>query len=57
MDLAKKLLQEKQDQLTKEMITRDIVDSTIGKNEIAEKLKAISPELEGLADILKSEFD
>ena len=56
MDLAKKFLQEKQDQLTKEMITRDIVDSTIGKNEIAEKLKAISPELEGLADILKSEL-
>ena len=56
MDLAKRFLQEKQDQLTKEMITRDIVDSTIGKNEIAEKLKAISPELEGLADILKSEL-
>ena len=59
MDLAKRFLQEKQDQLTKEMITRDIVEyfgSTIGKNEIAEKLKAISPELEGLADILKSEL-
>ena len=56
MDLAKRFLQEKQDQLTKEMITRDIVDSTIGKNEIADKLKAISPELEGLADILKSEL-
>ena len=56
MDLAKRFLQERQDQVTKEMITRDIVESTIGKNEIAEKLKAISPELEGLADILKSEL-
>ena len=56
MDLAKRFLQEKQDQLTKEMITRELVDTTIGKNEIAEKLKAISPDLEGLADILKSEL-
>ena len=56
MDLAKRFLQEKQDQLTKEMITRELVDSTIGKNEIADKLKAISPELDGLAEILKSEL-
>jgi hypothetical protein len=56
MDLAKRFLQEQQDKVTKEMITKDIVHSTLGKNEIADKLAAISPELEGLADILKSEI-
>ena len=56
MDLAKRFLQEQQDKITKEMITRDIVHSTIGRNDIADKLAAISPELEGLADILKSEI-
>ena len=57
MDLAKKFLQEQQDKVTKELITRDIVDIYVGKNDgIAEKLAAISPELDGLADILKSEI-
>ena len=56
MDLAKRFLQEQQDKITKDMITKDIVHSTIGRNEIADKLAAISPELEGLADILKSEI-
>ena len=56
MDLAKRFLQEQQDKVTKEMITKDIVRSTLAKNEIADKLAAISPELEGLADILKSEI-
>ena len=56
MDLAKRFLQEQQDKVTKELITKDIVHSTIGKDEIADKLAAISPELEGLADILKSEI-
>lgn len=56
MDLAKRFLQEQQDKITKEMITRDIVHSTLGRNDIADKLAAISPELEGLADILKSEI-
>ena len=56
MDLAKRFLQEQQDKITKDMITKDIVHSTIGRNDIAEKLAAISPELEGLADILKSEI-
>eukprot|EP00090_Calanus_glacialis_P046987 TRINITY_DN9510_c0_g1_i1.p1 TRINITY_DN9510_c0_g1~~TRINITY_DN9510_c0_g1_i1.p1 ORF type:complete len:906 (-),score=219.41 TRINITY_DN9510_c0_g1_i1:1251-3563(-) len=56
MDLAKRFLQEQQDKVTKELITKDIVHSTIGKNEIENKLAAISPELEGLADILKSEI-
>jgi len=56
MDLAKRFLQEQQDKVTKELITKDIVNCTIGKNEIADKLAAISPELDGLADILKLEI-
>jgi hypothetical protein len=57
MDFAKRLLQEQQDKITKEMITRDIVASTIGnRNEVADKLSAISPELDGLADMLQSEL-
>ncbi len=57
MDFAKRLLQEQQDKITKEMITRDIVSSTLAqRNEIADKLAAISPDLEPLADVLQSEL-
>jgi len=57
MDLAKRFLQEQQDKMTKEMIMKDIVQSTLARNEIADKLAAISPELDGLADILHSELN
>ena len=57
MDLAKRFLQEQQDKVTKEMIMKDIVQSTLARNEIADKLAAISPELDGLADILHSELN
>ena len=57
MDLAKRFLQEQQDKVTKEMIMKDIVQSSLARNEIADKLAAISPELDGLADILHSELN
>merc|ERR1711963_540518 len=40
MDLAKRFLQEQQDKMTKEMIMKDIVQSTLARNEIADKLAA-----------------
>jgi hypothetical protein len=57
MDLAKRFLQEQQDKVTKEMIMKDIVQSSLARHEIADKLAAISPELDGLADILHSELN
>ena len=57
VDIAKRFLQDQQDKITKELITKDILGCTINRHaDIADKLAAISPELEGLADILKSEI-
>ena len=58
MEMARRfLLQEQQDKITKEAITKEILNDTISKNsDIASKLVAISPELQGLADILKTEI-
>ena len=57
MEMARKFLQDQQDKATKEAITKEILADTVGKNnEMAEKLVSISPELKGLADILKSEI-
>ncbi len=57
MEMAKRFLQDQQDKATKEAITKEILADTVGKNnDIAEKLVSISPELKGLADILKSEI-
>ena len=57
VDIAKRFLQDQQDKITKDLITKDILGCTINRHaDIADKLAAISPELEGLADILKSEI-
>ena len=57
MEMARRLMQEQQDKATKEAITKEIISDTITNNsDIAEKLVAISPELKGLADILKTEI-
>ena len=57
MEMARRLMQEQQDKITKEAITKEIISDTITNNsDIAEKLVAISPELKGLADILKTEI-
>ena len=57
MEMARKFLQDQQDKATKEAITKEILADTVGKNnDMAEKLVSISPELKGLADLLKSEI-
>merc|ERR1712223_582640 len=57
MEMARKFLQDRQDKATKEAITKEILADTVGKNnDMAEKLVSISPELKGLADLLKSEI-
>ena len=57
MEMARKFLQDQQDKATKEAITKEILADTVGRNnDIAEKLVSISPELKGLADLLKSEI-
>nr|XP_040565319.1 uncharacterized protein LOC121115195 isoform X2 [Lepeophtheirus salmonis] len=57
MEMARRFIQEQQDKITKETITKDILNETIHKNNnIANKLAEISPELQGLAEILKSEI-
>lgn len=57
MEMARRFLQDQQDKAAKEAVTREILADTIGKNnDIAEKLVNISPELRGLADLLKSEI-
>lgn len=57
MEMARRFIQEQQDKLTKEAITKEILNDTINKNtDIADRIAAISPELKGLADVLKSEI-
>ena len=56
--MAKKFLQEQQDKATKEAITKEILADTVGKNNdiITEKLVSISPDLKGLAEVIKTEI-
>ena len=57
VEMARKFIQDQQDKLTKEAITKEILNDTINKNtDIADKIAAINPELKGLADVLKSEI-
>ncbi len=56
--MARKFLQDQQDKATKEAITKEILNDTLGKNnDLTNKLISINPELKGLADLLKSEIN
>jgi hypothetical protein len=56
-EMARRLYQEQQDKLTREAITKEILNDTINKNtDIADRIAAISPELKGLADAIRSEI-
>ena len=55
--MARKFFQDQQDKATKEALTKEILAETVGKNhEIEKSLTAISPELKGVADVLKAEI-
>ena len=55
--MARKFFQDQQDKATKEALTKEILADTVGKNhEIEKSLTAISPELKGVADVLKAEI-